>query len=112
MTQMQVDNRRAHRRIVMGSDTRIVHDGDPHRARILNISVGGAGLLMEMRLPDATEITIEIEDIGIFPARVVRQMKNVVGVKFEFSEEKEQILIQKIANLLARKRREQFRIVS
>jgi len=112
MTPIDTENRRAHRRVVMEKDTRIRHGGGAARARILNISAGGAGLQMEMRLPDATEITVEIDNIGLIPARIVRQLKDGVAVRFEFSEEKEQQLIQQIAGIVARKRREQFHIVS
>ena len=112
MTPFDPENRRVHRRVVMEKDTRICHGGGAARARILNISAGGAGLQMEMRLPDSTEITVEIENIGLIPARIVRQMADGVAVKFEFSEEKEQQLIRQIADLVARKRREQFHVVS
>ena len=112
MNPIDPENRRAHRRVRIGQDTDITLDGDRHPARIHNISLGGAGLQLDMRLPDATEISIEIENIGIIPARIVRQMENGVGVKFEFSEEKEQALIRKIAGLVARKRRERFHVVN
>lgn len=112
MTTTTAENRRAHRRIVMAGETEVTHDGGRLPARILNISLGGAGLQMDMRLPDATEISVEIENIGLIPARIVRQMEDGVGIKFEFSEEKEQALIRQIANLVARKRRAQFYVVS
>lgn len=112
MTEFEAENRRAHRRVVMTRETRIRHESDAHRARILNISAGGAGLQMEMRLPDGSEITLEIANIGLIPARVIRQIEDGVAVKFDFSEEKEQALIQRIVHLVARKKREQFQIIS
>lgn len=112
MTASDIENRRAHRRVELARETEIAHDGGRLHARILNISLGGAGLQMDMRLSDATEITLEIENVGIIPARIVRQMENGVGVKFAFSEEKEQALIQKISGLLAKKRRERFHVVN
>jgi hypothetical protein len=112
MTTTDNENRRAHRRVVMERESNVAHEGGRLPARILNISLGGAGLQMDMRLPDATEITLEIENIGLIPARIVRQMEEGVAVKFEFSEEKEQALIRGISHLLARKRREQFHIVN
>ncbi|MEX1034843.1 MAG: PilZ domain-containing protein [Sneathiella sp.] len=106
------DNRRAYRRASLIQKTRIRHDGEAYSGRILNISVGGAGLQMEVRLPDATEITVEIEDIGMIPARIVRQMDDGVGVEFTFSPEKEQMFIRQIARIIAEKRREKFYVVS
>ena len=105
------DNRRAHRRSALVQQTRVRHDGGEQPGRILNISAGGAGLQMEVRLPDQTEITVEIENIGIIPAQVVRQMKDGVGVKFTFSPEREQMFIRQISKLIAEKRREQLYVI-
>ncbi|WP_373089975.1 PilZ domain-containing protein [Sneathiella sp.] len=106
------DNRRAHTRIVHEGAAILTHDGDKHIARILNISVGGAGLQMDVRLPDSTEISVEIEDFGLIPARIVRQTDTGgVGVKFEISEEREQQFIRQIARVVAEKRRQNFHIV-
>ena len=106
------DNRRAHRRSVIVQKTRVRHDGGEETGRILNISAGGAGLQLEVRLPEQTEITVEIDNIGIVPAQVVRQMQDGVGVKFTFSPEREQMFIRQITKLVAEKRREQFFVVS
>tara|TARA_R110002072_G_scaffold34317_2_gene102793 strand:+ start:750 stop:1112 length:363 start_codon:yes stop_codon:yes gene_type:complete len=111
MSECEKENRRAHRRIAMSREGRIHHFAGDAPARILDISAGGAGLQMEMRLPDGTEMTLEIDNIGLIPARIVRQMQEGVAVKFEFSAEKEQELIRRIAHLVARKRREAFHIV-
>ncbi|MCF8469052.1 MAG: PilZ domain-containing protein [Sneathiella sp.] len=111
MIQTLNENRRAHRRVLVSNGATITHDGDQHCARILNISAGGAGLQMEVRLPDATEITVEIDDVGFIPARIVRQMEGGVGVKFEISVEKERLFVEQIARIVTRKRREQFHLV-
>ena len=111
MTESDIDNRRAHRRVMIARQGRVHHSAGAARARIMNISVGGAGLQMDMRLPDGSDITLEVGDLGLIPARVIRQMEDGIAVKFTFSAEKEQALIERIAALVANKRREQFRLV-
>ncbi|WP_334128801.1 PilZ domain-containing protein [Sneathiella sp.] len=112
MTESNIDNRRAHRRVMIARQGRVHHSAGAARACIMNISAGGAGLQMDMRLPDGSDITLEVGDIGLIPARVIRQLEDGIAVKFTFSAEKEQALIARIAALVARKRREQFRLVA
>lgn len=112
MDQLDLDNRRAHQRVIYSGNVTVTHDGDAHAARILNISAGGAGLQMNVRLPDSTHISVEIADLGLVPAEIVRQTGDGVGVKFLLSPEKEQEFIRQIARIVALKRREQFRLVN
>lgn len=111
MSENEMNNRRAHSRVILEREGRIHHAQGAEQARIKNISVGGAGLQMEMRLPDGSDVTLEVSDLGRIPGRVIRQLEDGVAVKFTFSAEKEQELIQRIAALVARKRREQFQLV-
>ncbi|MCR9212660.1 MAG: PilZ domain-containing protein [Proteobacteria bacterium] len=97
-------NRRAHKRVLVANSTTVAHDGDRYRARILNISAGGAGIRMDVRLEDQTRIAVDIENIGLVPATVVRQMKDGVGVKFELSVEKEKRFLRQISQIVAEKR--------
>jgi len=49
-------------------------------------------------------IAVEIENVGVIPARVIRQMKNGVGVKFEMSAEKEKQFVRQISEIVAQKK--------
>ncbi|MEH6403208.1 MAG: PilZ domain-containing protein [Sneathiella sp.] len=106
MHEMNDSNRRQHKRILLSNPTTIKSDGDSYSGRILNISAGGAGIRMDVRLLDDTELTVNIENVGMIPAKVVRQMQNGVGVKFEISEEKEKRFIEKITQIVDKKRLE------
>ncbi|PHQ70631.1 MAG: hypothetical protein COB93_05065 [Sneathiella sp.] len=111
MLDITENNRRAHRRVLVSNSTTIAHEGDDHQAQILNISAGGAGIRMDVRLEDQTMVVVDIENVGLIPARVVRQMKNGVGVKFEMSAEKEARFIRQITEIITQKRNQQFRNV-
>lgn len=107
MTETAADNRREHKRVFISKPATIA-DGDQEVAgRILNISAGGAGIRLDVQLLDHTKITVDIENIGAIPAKVVRQMQDGVGVKFELSEEKEQRFIQQITKIIEKKRLEE-----
>lgn len=101
-----LNNRRAYRRVLVSNSATVAHEGESFNAKILNISAGGAGIRMDVRLKDQTEITVDVENVGLIPARVVRQMKNGVGVKFEMSTEKEQHFIEQITEIVRQKRQE------
>jgi len=100
------NNRREHKRILVSNPATVESDGDSYSGRILNISAGGAGISMDVRLLDDTKLTVNIENVGMIPAKVVRQMQDGVGVKFEISEEKERRFIKKITEIVDKKRME------
>ena len=97
-------NRRAHRHVLVSSSTTVAHGSDAYEAKILNISAGGAGIRLDVRLEDQSMIAVEIENVGVIPARVIRQMKNGVGVKFEMSAEKEKQFVRQISEIVAQKK--------
>lgn len=107
MSDLHTMNRRAHRRVLVSNATTVSHDGDQHQAKVLNISAGGAGISLDVRLADQSRISVKVENFGIIPARVVRQMRDGVGVKFELSEEKEQAFLAQVTKIIAQKRLEQ-----
>lgn len=106
MPDLHNKNRRAHRRVLVSNSTSISHDGDQYQAKVLNISAGGAGISLDVRLADKSRISVNVENFGIIPARVVRQMRNGVGVKFDMSEEKEQAFIKQVTKIVTQKRLE------
>ncbi len=104
MTNIAEDNRREHRRILVSKPATVSNEGQEFAGRILNISLGGAGIRLDVQLLDNTHITVNIENVGTIPAKVVRQMQDGVGVKFELSEEKEKLFIQQITEIVEKKR--------
>ncbi len=107
MAQNETDNRREHRRILVSKPATVRTEDDEFTGRILNISAGGAGICMDVRLMDKTRITVNIENFGLVPAKVVRQMQDGIGVKFEMSEEKEKRFIEQITDIVEKKREQQ-----
>ena len=107
MTLTESENRREHKRILISKPTLVKTGEQEFNGRILNISAGGAGISLDVQLKDNTRITVNIEDIGMIPARVVRNMKDGVGVKFEISEEKEARFISQITDIVDMKRRKE-----
>ncbi|OUR80344.1 hypothetical protein A9Q83_01185 [Alphaproteobacteria bacterium 46_93_T64] len=101
------DNRREHKRILVSKATLVKTDNKEFSGRILNISAGGAGICMDVQLVDSTHITVNIENVGMIPAKVVRKMKDGVGVKFEISKEKEKRFIEQITEIVELKRNEE-----
>ncbi|WP_169568724.1 PilZ domain-containing protein [Sneathiella limimaris] len=106
MTNEETQNRRQHKRVIVSQPTIVSTNDENFKGRILNISAGGAGISLDVQLKDNTRITVNIEDLGLIPARVVRNMKEGVGVKFEISEEKEQRFIEQITDIIERKRQQ------
>lgn len=106
MTNSAVDNRREHRRILVSKPTKIAEGNQEFNGSILNISAGGAGIRLDVQLRDSTQITVDIENVGAIPAKVVRQMQDGVGVKFQLSKEKEQRFIEQISSIVEQKRKE------
>ncbi|GLQ07611.1 PilZ domain-containing protein [Sneathiella chinensis] len=106
-TNTATPNRRSHKRILVSSPTTIQAESGHHPGKILNISAGGAGIELDVELADQTRITVNIDDMGFIPARVVRQMKDGVGVRFEISADKEERFIQQITRIVEKKRQEQ-----
>lgn len=100
------ENRREHKRVLVSNATTVATDTEEYRGRILNISAGGAGISMDVHLLDDTRITVNIDNVGIVPAKVVRQMKDGVGVKFELSAEKERQFVERISKIVEQKRKE------
>ena len=107
MTSIADDNRREHKRVLISAPAVVTADDKEFSGRILNISAGGAGINMDVQLVDDTRITVKIEDVGMIPARVVRNMQNGVAVKFEISAEKEKRFIEQITNIVESKRQNQ-----
>ncbi|USG60026.1 PilZ domain-containing protein [Sneathiella marina] len=107
MPDLHTINRRAHRRVLVSNMTTVSHEGDQYQAKVLNISAGGAGISLDVRLADQSRISVNVENFGIIPARVVRQMRDGIGVKFEMSEEKEQAFIRQVTKIVSKKRLEQ-----
>ncbi len=107
MTSTETANRREHKRVLISKPTLVKSGEQEFNGRILNISAGGAGISLDVQLKDNTRITVNIEDVGMIPARVVRNMKDGVGVKFEISEEKEARFIQQITEIVDMKRRKE-----
>ncbi len=107
MTNEAAENRREHKRIIVSAPA-VVQTGDEEfSGKILNISAGGAGISMDVQLKDDSRITVNIEDLGMIPARVVRKLQNGVAVKFEISEEKEKRFIQQVTEIVEMKRGQQ-----
>ncbi|MBL4908359.1 MAG: PilZ domain-containing protein [Sneathiella sp.] len=106
MTNSATDNRREHRRILVSKPATVTKGSLEYSGKILNISAGGAGIRLDVQLLDNTQITVNIDNVGTIPAKVVRQMQDGVGVKFDLSEEKEQRFIQQITEIVEKKRKE------
>ncbi|MBL4739633.1 MAG: PilZ domain-containing protein [Sneathiella sp.] len=106
MQETEDSNRRQHKRILVSNPTTVESDSGSYTGRILNISAGGAGIRMDVCLLDDTRLTVNIENVGMIPAKVVRQMRDGVGVKFEISEDKEKRFIKKITDIVEKKRQE------
>ncbi|WP_025898524.1 PilZ domain-containing protein [Sneathiella glossodoripedis] len=107
MTSEAVENRREHKRVIISAPAVVQTGDDQFKGKILNISAGGAGISMDVQLKDDTRLTVNIEDLGMIPARVVRKLQNGVAVKFEISEEKEERFIEQITEIVELKRREE-----
>jgi PilZ domain len=108
MLNHHIKNRRSHRRVIVSNSTTISHQEDSYEAKILNISAGGAGICLEVRLANQSLVSVNVENFGIFPARIIRQMQNGVAVKFEMSEQKENKFIELVTSIILQKRQEKL----
>jgi len=105
MENMSAANRREHKRIIVSSPTKVdVGDGE-YSGRILNISAGGAGIQLDVQLKDQSQIKVNIQDLGMIPATVVRKMRDGVAVKFQLSEDREKQFIDMVEGIVQEKRK-------
>jgi len=102
---MSSANRRVHKRILVSSPTKVAAGSDEYNGRILNISAGGAGIQLDVQLKDHSQIKVNIQDLGMIPATVVRKMQDGVAVKFQLSEDKEQKFVEMVEKIVEEKRK-------
>lgn len=82
--QMQtgVSNTREHERRIVLVEARVMEDGQWHDCRIVNISAGGAKLLIGRQLGDGAAVRLHIGQFGQFGATVTWQRDGEMGVRF------------------------------
>ena len=79
--------RRKHRRFEISKRVTIIHGDLEIEGVLQDISVGGAAIECSAALDAGLSYEIDIEDIGTYPANVVRRIdSDVVAVRFTITE--------------------------
>jgi len=82
-------NQRHHARMELPKNTRAVlrnADGSEQGVEVLDISAGGAGLLVDGTFENNAFVELHMEGIGSIKARVARDFVKGVGVEFDLAE--------------------------
>ncbi len=66
--------------------TIIGEDGVEQDVRVMNISAGGAGLIVDGSFENDDFVDLHMEGYGKIPARVKREFVEGIGVEFELGE--------------------------
>lgn len=74
--------RREHSRHTVQIKARIMENGQGHDCRIVNISAGGAKLLINHQTNQGAAVQLEIGSFGQFNCTIVWQHGSDLGVKF------------------------------
>ena len=75
-------SRRKHERRQILFDARIMEDGQWQDCRILNMSAGGAKLLVSCNINHGATVSLEVGNFGQFSGTVVWKDSEEIGIKF------------------------------
>lgn len=75
-------SRRVHERRTILFDARLRKDGQWQDCRILNMSAGGAKLLVNSNINHGATVSLEVGNFGQFSGTVVWTDREEVGIKF------------------------------
>ncbi len=85
------DDRRRHVRYTVYEPCRVVVEGQEYEGAVVDLSVGGAAIVMEVHSlvqPEVgTPVALFIERIGRIPARVVRPLTDGFAVEFRIDRD-------------------------
>ncbi len=79
--------RRKHPRYELRKSVRVFLGDLSHSGALIDVSVGGAAIECRAAIEDEAELSVEIEELGTYPAELVRRIdQNVIAVKFIINE--------------------------
>ncbi len=78
----EMDDKRAYPRRTSLTEARVMEDGRWYDCRIINISAGGAKLMVGRSFARDTEVVLEIGKFGRFRGSVVWSGDEELGIKF------------------------------
>ena len=101
MADSPADERRRRRRYFVTKTVRTSAEERRHDGAVKDISGGGVAIQPAAEFEAGTEVEIEIEDMGTFPARVTRidDDEDLFAVAFEIHEDEEEELVTEITRI-------------
>lgn len=92
--------RRRHPRYRVRKSTRTRSASQEHRGEVKDISASGAAIEPKAGMQQGAPVEVDIEDFGVFSARVTRVPEDdVFAVEFDLGEEEEERLIAELTHL-------------
>lgn len=97
---LSVAERRVYRRGVISAQINLKIQNENYPGELVDISAGGAQLRCSVVLRIGAEIEVEINQDGVFPARVIRRHPKTIAVEFIFPESRREKLVEKLNQLI------------
>ena len=101
--------RRKYKRYRVFEPCRTTYNGKQYKGRIdkgriESLSVGGAGIVLDMRLeiqpPKGTKIDLYLDRIGMLRTKIVRLYPGGIGVEFDMEQERDKRLIATLKRVI------------
>ncbi|MBT3304932.1 MAG: PilZ domain-containing protein [Alphaproteobacteria bacterium] len=99
MVERVSDNaRRYPREMVPGNLRATIKDENGHEqeAAVADISVGGAGLVVDGLFGNSAFVELHMDGVGTIPGRVARQFAQGIGVEFDISEKEREAMKEEL----------------
>ena len=104
-------NQRRHARKELPKNTRAVlrsADGSEQDVDVLDISAGGAGLLVSDTFENNAFVELHMEGLGKLPARVRRDFVEGIGIEFDLGEKEKKEMEEELLAFRKAVAREKF----
>ena len=96
--------RRMYKRYRVDEPCRTTYNGKQYKGRIESLSVGGASLVLDMRLEvqprKGTPLDLYLDRIGMLRTKIVRLQPAGIAVEFDMDQECDQWLIARLKGII------------
>ncbi len=96
--------RRKYKRYRVFEPCRTTYNGKQYKGRIESLSVGGASLVLDLRLEvqprKGTKIDLYLDRIGMLKTKIVRLYPGGIGVEFDMDTERDKRLIATLKRVI------------
>ena len=96
--------RRQSKRYRVFEPCRTTYNGKTYKGRVESLSVGGAGIVLDMRFEiqprKGTKIDLYLDRIGMLRTVIVRHFPGGIGVEFDMDQERDKRMIANLKRII------------